>query len=95
MARRLGVHPGIYVRWERGENIPSIRAHHRVLAEIGGGAPASIPDSLGGRLRAWRRIQGLSQGGRHGPPGSATRACAKSNATTASPVASVRRSPGC
>lgn len=60
VAAELGVTPGTYTRWERGDDRPSPRFRPAIVRFLGDD-PNPAPQSVGERIRANRLREGLSQ----------------------------------
>ena len=59
-ARAIGCDPGTLLNWERGRTAPDVRFWPTILRFLGYD-PRPEPASLGGRIRAAREGEGLSE----------------------------------
>ncbi len=59
VAQQLAVIEWTYLMWEQDRTFPNIRKWPRVIGFLGY-YPISKPQTLSGRLKAFRRIRGLS-----------------------------------
>lgn len=58
VAAVIGVSPGTVYNWERGRSWPALRNWPAVIGVLGF-VPFEVGDTLGGRIRAWRKIHGV------------------------------------
>lgn len=61
-AAEIGVSEGTVYNWERGRSRPVLRNWPAVI-EFLGYVPFEVRESLGKRIRAWRRIHGVTREG--------------------------------
>jgi transcriptional regulator with XRE-family HTH domain len=59
-AREIGCDPGTLLNWEKGRVVPDVRFWPKILRFLGYD-PRPEPEGFGGRIRAGREAEGLSE----------------------------------